>query len=163
LALVGDPALTTGQLEEKLRALAETRMQQYTTEERTRLGVDSATIERGIQISKTAWFRSLIRQDPAVYLRKVKIPVLALFGEKDFQVDARVNSEAVRAALAAAGNPDYEVRILPGLNHLFQHAGTGGIEEYGTIEETFSPEVLATIGDWITARFAKKKSPAPAP
>jgi uncharacterized protein len=156
LELVVDPALTAGQLEEKLRALTETRRQQFTTEERTRLGIDSAAIERGIQISKTVWFRSLMRQDPAVYLRNVKIPVLALFGEKDFQVDARVNSEAVRAALAAAGNPDHEVRSLPGLNHLFQHAGTGGIEEYGTIEETFSPEVLATIGDWITARFAKK-------
>jgi pimeloyl-ACP methyl ester carboxylesterase len=162
LALVGDPALTASQLEEKLRALAETRRQQFTAEERARLGVDSVTIERGIQLSKTAWFRSLMRQDPAVYLRNVKIPVLALFGEKDFQVDARVNSEAVRAALAAAGNPDYEVRSLPGLNHLFQHAGTGGIKEYGAIEETFSPEALATIGDWITARFAKKKSPAAA-
>lgn len=159
LDLVADPALTVPQLQEKLRALAETRRQQYTDEERARLGVDSASIERGIQISTTAWFRSLMRQDPAVYLRKIKIPVLALFGGKDFQVDARVNSEAVRAALAAAGNPDYEVRILPGLNHLFQHAGTGGLEEYGAIEETFSPEALATIGDWITARFAKK-SPA---
>ena len=73
-------------------------------------------------------------------------------------MDARVNAEAVRAALAAAGNPDHEVRSLPGLNHLFQHAGTGSIEEYSTIEETFSPEALALIGDWITARFAKKRS-----
>ncbi len=152
--------MTVDQLQGKLRALAETHRQQFTAEERARLGIDSAAVEQGIRISTTPWYRSLIRQDPAVYLRNVKIPVLALFGEKDFQVDARVNSEAVRAALAAAGNPGYEMRSLPGLNHLFQHAGTGGIEEYGTIEETFSPEVLATIGDWITARFAKKKSPA---
>ena len=158
LELIADPALTVPQIQEKLRALAETRRQQFTAEERARLGIDSAAIESSIQVATTAWFRSLIRQDPAVYLRNIKMPVLALFGEKDFQVDARVSSEAVRASLAAAGNPDHEVRSLPGLNHLFQHAGTGNIDEYSTIEETFSPEVLATIGDWITARFAKKRS-----
>jgi hypothetical protein len=65
-----------------------------------------------------------------------------------------MNSEGVRAALA--GNPDHEERILPGLNHLFQHAGTGAIEEYGTIEETFAPEALSAMGDWITARFPKR-------
>lgn len=161
LDLTANPALTVEQIQEKLRALAETHRQQFTAEERARLGVDGAAVEQSIQVATTAWFRSLIRQDPAVHLKAVKVPVLALFGEKDFQVDARVNSEAVLAALAAAGNPDHEVRSLPGLNHLFQHAGTGGIEEYGTIEETFAPEALAMIGDWITARFAKR-SPAAA-
>jgi alpha-beta hydrolase superfamily lysophospholipase len=94
-----------------------------------------------------------------VNLRNVKIPVLALFGEKDFQVDAQVNAEAVRAALAAAKNPDHEVRTLPGLNHLFQHAKTGGMDEYATIEETFAPEALSTIGDWIVTRFPQKRKP----
>jgi pimeloyl-ACP methyl ester carboxylesterase len=154
LELIADPALTVDRLQEKLRALAEVRRNQFTAEERARLRVDRDAIERAIQVSTTAWFRSLIRQDPAVYLRNVKIPVLALFGEKDFQVDARVNAEAVRAALAAAGNRDHEERSLPGLNHLFQHAGTGGMEEYATIEETFAPEALGAIGDWIVARFS---------
>jgi hypothetical protein len=44
---------------------------------------------------------------------------------------------------------------LPGLNHLFQHATTGAIGEYRDIEETFSPEALALIGDWISQRFVK--------
>jgi pimeloyl-ACP methyl ester carboxylesterase len=162
LKLIADPALTVPQIQEKLRALVEVHRRQFTDGERARLGLDGAAVEQALQVATTAWFRSMIRQDPAVYLRNIKIPVLALFAEKDFQVDARVNSEAVRAALAAAGNLDYEVRSLPGLNHLFQHAGTGSIEEYGAIEETFAPEVLATIGDWIAARSAKKRSPAPA-
>jgi uncharacterized protein len=156
LALVADPSLSVDQLETKLRTLAKSRMQRLSHEERTRLGATSAAIERRIQIAKTAWFRSLIWKDPAKYLRHVKVPVLALFGDKDFQVNARVNAEAVGAALAAAGNSGGEVRTLSGLNHLFQRAGSGGPEEYGTIDETFSPEVLATIGDWIAARFAKQ-------
>lgn len=166
LDLIADPSLPVDRLQEKLRALAEVRRGQLTAEERARLRVDADTIERGIQIGTTAWFRSLMRQDPAVYLREVKVPVLALFGEKDLQVEPRVNAEAVRAVLASAGNPDHEERILPGLNHLFQHATTGGVDEYGTIEETFAPEALVAIGDWITARFpgaAERPQPQPAP
>lgn len=155
LELIADPSMTVDRLQEKLRALAETRKALFTVEERARLGVDGDAVERAIQVSTTAWFRSLMRQDPAVYLRELKIPVLALFGEKDFQVDARVNAEAVRAVLATAGNPDHEVRSLPGLNHLFQHVETGSIEEYAAIEETFAPEALDMIGDWIVARFPR--------
>ena len=39
-----------------------------------------------------------------------------------------------------------------GLNHLFQKCKTGAIAEYGQIEETIAPEVLAKISDWIAAR-----------
>jgi hypothetical protein len=44
------------------------------------------------------------------------------------------------------------VRELPGLNHLFQHCQTGSPTEYGRIEETFAPEVMAMIADWILER-----------
>jgi pimeloyl-ACP methyl ester carboxylesterase len=160
LELIADPSMTVDQLQEKLRAISASRRKQFTDEERARLGITADAIEGNIRVATTAWFRSLTRQDPAVNLRNVKIPVLALFGDKDFQVDAQVNAEAVRAALAAAKNPDHEVRTFPGLNHLFQHAKTGGMDEYATIEETFAPEALATIGDWIVARFPQRKKPS---
>jgi len=35
------------------------------------------------------------------------------------------------------------------LNHLFQHAKTGQVSEYVTIEETISPEVLNIMKNWI--------------
>jgi hypothetical protein len=40
---------------------------------------------------------------------------------------------------------------LPGLNHLFQHCQSGAISEYGQIEETFAPEALQMISEWIRA------------
>src|SRR5262249_31146803 len=92
--LIADPAAPAARLEETLRARAALRRKQFTDEERAQLRIDASVIERGIEMAKTAWFRSLVRQDPAVYLRKVKIPVLALFGDKDLQVDAQVNAEA---------------------------------------------------------------------
>jgi alpha-beta hydrolase superfamily lysophospholipase len=137
LDLIADPATTVERLQETLRERAAARRQQFTDAERAQLRIDAAAIERGIQVGTTAWFRSLVR-------------------EKDLQVDARVNAEAVRAALAAAGNTDFAVRTLPSLNHLFQHAQTGGVDEYGVIEETFAPEALRAIGDWIAARFLFK-------
>jgi hypothetical protein len=38
---------------------------------------------------------------------------------------------------------------LPGLNHLFQKCGSCTLQEYSTIQETFSPAALEVMGDWI--------------
>jgi len=80
---------------------------------------------------------------------KVKCPVLAINGEKDIQVPAKENLEAIRKALKLGGNKDYTVTILPHLNHLFQTAETGAISEYESIEETISVLALDTVSTWI--------------
>ena len=41
---------------------------------------------------------------------------------------------------------------MPGLNHLFQRAQTGAIDEYSKIEITIDPEVLDVIASWILAQ-----------
>jgi hypothetical protein len=53
--------------------------------------------------------------------------------------------------LQDAGNQQATVQKLEGLNHLFQHAATGSPMEYGTIDETMAPEVLAQIAGWIVS------------
>jgi alpha/beta superfamily hydrolase len=95
------------------------------------------------------WFRYFISTDPKVFWKKVRCPVLALNGEKDLQVAADINLPAIEKALKAGGNKNIETIKLPGLNHLFQHCQTGLPAEYGEIEETFSPEVLKILADWI--------------
>ena len=40
---------------------------------------------------------------------------------------------------------------FPGLNHLFQTAKTGTLNEYSQIEETLSPRALEQISSWILA------------
>ncbi len=95
------------------------------------------------------WLRFFLSYDPAPTLEKVKCPVLALEGEKDFQVTPEQNVPAMKAALARGGNRDVEVDLLPGLNYMFQTAKTGLGWEYATINETISPAVLQKIGDWI--------------
>ena len=99
----------------------------------------------------TPWFRYFISYDPKPTLMKVRVPVLAINGEKDLQVPAKEDLEGIEEALKAAGNKDYKIVLLPNLNHLFQTTKTGAPSEYAQIEETLAPIVLQTIGDWITA------------
>ncbi|MDW8051879.1 MAG: alpha/beta fold hydrolase [Armatimonadota bacterium] len=95
------------------------------------------------------WFRTFLRLDPTVYLRKVRCPVLALNGELDLQVDPDQNLPAIERALREGGNKHFTIRRLPGLNHLFQKARTGLITEYGEIEETINPDALNAIRQWL--------------
>ena len=78
--------------------------------------------------------------------------MLALFGEKDLQVPPSQSQPELERALRAAHNPDVQIRVLPGLNHLFQTAKTGAPSEYAQSEETMSPVALEAISTWILAR-----------
>jgi alpha/beta superfamily hydrolase len=95
------------------------------------------------------WMRYFLAYDPAPALRALRVPALALFGEKDLQVTPDQNEAPMREALAASASPDWAVETLPGLNHLFQTAETGAISEYVRIEETMSPAVLDRVAGWI--------------
>lgn len=113
----------------------------------------SAAAEGVVGPLASPWFRAFLGLDPAAYLSKVGVPVLALFGTKDLQVPSKESAAGMRAALGAKvpGGPNRKNAVveLEGLNHLFQSARTGSPDEYGTIEETFSPDALKRIGDWI--------------
>lgn len=95
------------------------------------------------------WFQYFIKFNPDHYLSSVKIPVLALNGSLDMQVSAKENLSGIQKSLTKAGNRNFEVMELPGLNHLFQTAKTGSATEYGQIEETIAPQVLNKMRDWI--------------
>ena len=95
------------------------------------------------------WFAYFARQNPQTDIQQLKIPVLALNGSLDFQVDAAQNLKGWKSSLEKGGNKQFEIMELPGLNHLFQEAQTGAASEYGTIEQTLSPQVLQIITNWI--------------
>ncbi|MCM1482858.1 MAG: alpha/beta hydrolase [Muribaculaceae bacterium] len=83
---------------------------------------------------------------PAPYLGSLTCPALLIYGDKDIQVPADMN-----APVAQHVAPDATVRVYPGLNHLMQHASSGAVSEYASIEETISYEVLQAIADFITS------------
>ena len=108
-----------------------------------------AQLDAQIKALTSPWFRYFLAYDPAGALKKVQCPVLALNGEKDLQVPPTLNLPVIRQALEEGGNKHFETDELPGLNHLFQTAGTGAPSEYAEIEETISPVALEKMAGWI--------------
>ncbi len=106
--------------------------------------------QRQIPKLDSPWLRFFLTYDPAPTLEQVKCPVLALFGEKDMTLDPEQNAKAMKSAFSKGHNKDAKIKILPGLNYLFQKADTGLGREYATIPETMSPVALETIGSWIS-------------
>ena len=110
---------------------------------------DKQAVEAQVAGFYSPQLRYLITNSSVPALEKVRCPVLALNGEKDWQLSAKDNLRGIARALAVSGNTNFVVREMPGLNHLFQHCQTGNPGEYSQIEETMSPEVLQIVGDWI--------------
>ena len=76
---------------------------------------------------------------------KITCPVLALNGTKDRQVECEENLNILRHGLGE----QKEIKAIEGVNHLFQHCITGDTSEYKDIEETFDPEALEIIIEWM--------------
>jgi uncharacterized protein len=108
---------------------------------------DSAALVNSVRIAATPWYRYLLTFDPVPYLRQLRIPTLAIFGEKDLQVPPSQSEPVMRRVLRE--NRQASIRVFPGLNHLFQHAGTGSMAEYGQISETFAEEALKAIAEFV--------------
>ncbi|PHN05534.1 alpha/beta hydrolase family protein [Flavilitoribacter nigricans] len=118
-------------------------------QEKSGLGDLDKLAKQQVETLSGPWFRYFLSYDPQPTLKKVSCPVLAINGSKDLQVDAEQNIPMIEKALKAGGNKQFTTRVLPGLNHLFQHSETGRSSEYGQLEETFAPEALDLMTDWI--------------
>jgi dienelactone hydrolase len=117
-----------------------------------------------IEMSISEWNRFFIKYNPSVAWKKVLCPVLAINGEYDIQVIPDENLNAIDKALKFAGNKDYSIVTIPKANHLFQIVESGGqkgysslIAEYQKTEQTFSPDVLKIIGDWMLSKYKNKQ------
>lgn len=91
----------------------------------------------------------LVRNKPETYLTKVQCSLLALNGDKDFQVPAAGNLGAIEKYLKAGGNQHFKIYELDGFNHLFQEAKTGMMDEYAKSAHAMSPIVLDIVSQWI--------------
>lgn len=97
---------------------------------------------------RNPWMNYFLAYQPAANIGEIKCPVLALNGEKDVQVDAVLNLAGIDRAVRA-DNKRVTTQVMPGLNHLFQHCKTCTVAEYAELTETFAPEALQLIGDWL--------------
>lgn len=107
-------------------------------------GAPPAAAEQAASQARRPWLRWFVAHDPRPGLVALKTPLLAVYGGKDVQVPAEQSAAALRELA-----PGAEIVVLPDLNHLMQTAATGLPAEYPTIEETFSPEALNLIVNWV--------------
>jgi len=106
-------------------------------------------IQEHISQVTSPWFLYFVKYDPQADLARVKCPIFILFGEKDLQTPPQFHIPPIKQSFRPNGTSQTTVKIMPGLNHLFQNAETGLVSEYNKISETISPSVLQLIGEWI--------------
>src|SRR5690606_34630335 len=138
-----DPTEARAALEQVIRA----SIAELPQAEREAIGDVEAAIRMQVEALSSPWMRHFLAYDPIPALKRVKVPVLILFGDKDLQVDPEQNLAPMKAALAK--NRRVDVVRFPGVNHLFQPANTGAPSEYGVIEQTVAVEVLARMTTWL--------------
>jgi pimeloyl-ACP methyl ester carboxylesterase len=110
-------------------------------------------VEPGVKQFTSPWLLWFMRHDPRDSLRQVKCPVLALTGALDLQVPPKANLPEIERAVRAGGNQDVTVKELPGLNHLFQEARTGLIDEYMSKQQTIARAALDELTTWLRKEF----------
>ncbi len=94
------------------------------------------------------FIRRLYFYDPVPTLRQLRTPTLGLWGELDNNVLADKNSAAWEAALAAAGNKNYTLKILPKANHALWEAKVGSNAETKSLQR-FVPSYFTTVQEWL--------------
>lgn len=127
------------------------------------LTADAPEVMMALAQLDSPWMRDFLTYDPAPALRSVRAPLLAMNGDLDTQVDTAQNLVRIEAIRREAGLP-VTTRHYATLNHLFQPAMSGGVDEYALIETTFDPKALSDLVAWVaeTTKAAPKVPATPA-
>jgi uncharacterized protein len=141
------------EFEAALRELTAEQLEALPEAAKAQLGDLETVVEQSVAqqmaILRSPWFHFYITYDPTVDLVNIDVPILALFGGLDIQVEAELNQAALLAAVGQSGNEDVTVVIFPEANHLFQLAESGHPEEYALLAPDFLPGFLETISEWL--------------
>jgi pimeloyl-ACP methyl ester carboxylesterase len=99
-----------------------------------------------------SWFRRFFRGimdfDPRPHWAKVRCPVLALFGDRDWIVPADPNATLLPLAFPPKHRSLLTIRVLPNANHLMLHAAKGVLAEYPSCDR-FEPAYFDAIHSWL--------------
>ena len=112
-------------------------------------GYNEELTEQTVGQLASPWMYYFLRYDPTEAIVKTTCPALLLNGSKDLQVIASQNLPGYEKIIAEYGKTNLTLHELPDLNHLFQHCTTGSPDEYFTIDETISPEVLEMVVEFV--------------
>ena len=107
-----------------------------------------------------SYFLDLRNYHPAEVAASLRIPILVLQGERDYQVRM---SDFDGWKKALAGHSNATLKSYPALNHLFiSGTGPGTPAEYSQLGHV-ADEVLQDIADWIQSQGKPAASRQPRP
>ncbi|WP_222268736.1 alpha/beta hydrolase family protein [Modestobacter marinus] len=109
----------------------------------------------GVAVNAT-WFREYLDHDPRPDLSRLDLPVLAITGSKDLQVDP-----ADLPAIAAAVPGPVETWCAPDVSHLLRtQPGPPSVRAYKQeVRRPVEPAVLDRVTRWLTAQAAGDADP----
>lgn len=109
---------------------------------------------QGIRRINAKWMREFLAYDPAEDLARIEVPLLAITGGKDIQVDP-----ADLEVMAGLVRSDFEPHVLPDVTHLLR-ADDSAVPSLNTyksqLSEPVDPRVTELVIDWL-----RRRSPAP--
>ena len=140
-------AKNTQDAKEKFEKFVADYNKKWDAEKKTRYHFTFNEMVMLVQQMSTPWFLTVMKINPAKYIKKIKCPMFAMNGEKDIQVYYKTNLAIIEQNLPQ--KTPRKIVAYPNLNHLFQTCETGAFIEYGRIEETIAPEVLEDILLWL--------------
>ncbi len=98
------------------------------------------------------WMKEIFAQDPVANLKKLSVPVFAVQGAKDFQVDPKDDFGPVTEALGKAPKGS-DSRLYEGLDHLFKpEPGESKVGHYYDLSRRVDPKFIADVVAWCSQR-----------
>jgi dienelactone hydrolase len=85
--------------------------------------------------------------DPLPLIKTMRIPVLVVLGGKDHLLPVELSAQRWQEGLAAAGNVDAVVKVLPEVNH------AGRLGEMHSNDSPISPEYFRLVKDFLTKQI----------
>lgn len=93
------------------------------------------------------WYVDMLRYNPAADIADVKVPWLALNGNRDLQVLPQ-NLDTIKEL-----NNNADTLLLPGLNHLFLECSSGLPQEYQQLQGDIATAAIESVVAWLDSRF----------
>ncbi|WP_181198452.1 alpha/beta hydrolase family protein [Enhygromyxa salina] len=95
------------------------------------------------------WMVEAFAEDPLARLAKVRAPILALQGAKDFQVSPERDFERIRAHVERHGADGSAAELLPELDHLFKpEPGVSTPGHYADLRRHVDAALLERVTSW---------------
>jgi dienelactone hydrolase len=93
-------------------------------------------------------YKNAMTYDPVPALEALRIPILALWGDKDTYVPVPESVANFERAMAKAGNKDYVAKVYPNCSHSLLVTDSGSPSTGGT-ETNFQAGVWDLEADWV--------------